>query len=126
MQKTSLVAALFLGVLVAALLARYFMTLAPPKAKEGFVQKEFSSISGPGMGPYDQVNMPGVSGWASTEAAPAGTSPAAENSNIMFLADTKTSPSCCPSAFNTDTGCVCLSSSERSLMATRGGNRAAA
>jgi hypothetical protein len=44
----------------------------------------------------------------------------------MFLADTKTSPSCCPSAFNTDTGCVCLSSAERSQMASRGGNRAAA
>jgi hypothetical protein len=126
MQKTALVTALFLGILVAGLLARYFMTVMPPKAKEGFVQKEFAPVSGTGMGPYDQVSMPGVSGWAATEPAPVSTSPvgSSQEPRIMFLADVKTSPSCCPSAFNTDTGCVCLSSEERAQMASRGGNRA--
>lgn len=122
MQKTAFVTALFLGVLVAGLLARYVMSVAPPKAKEGFMQKEFSSVGGTGMGPYDQVSGPGASGWAATEPAPLG----GGDGGIMFLADVQTSPSCCPSAFNTDTGCVCLSPQERSQMASRGGNRALA
>lgn len=121
MQKTALVTALFLGVLVAGLLARYFMTISPPKAKEGFMQQEFTPASGTGMGPYDQS---GGSGWAATEPAAVGPAGASQEPRIMFLADVKTSPSCCPSAFNTDTGCVCLSASERTQMATRGGNRA--
>ena len=126
MQKPAIVTAVFLAVLVAGLLARYALTAAPVKAKEGFVQQEFAPTTGTGMGPYDQVSIPGASGWAATEPAPVGSSPvgASQEPRTMFLADVETSPSCCPSAFNTDMGCVCLKPEERSLMASRGGNRA--
>lgn len=126
MQKTALVMAVFLAVLVSAVLVRYALTSMPPKAKEGFIQKEFAPTSGTGMGPYDQVTLPGASGWAATEPAPVGSSPlgSSQEPRIMFLANVETSPSCCPSAFNTDTGCVCVSPSDRAQMASRGGNRA--
>jgi hypothetical protein len=126
MRKTELVVALFVAVLVAAFVGRYMMANRAPVARETFMQQEIGAPSGgTSMGPYDSKSQPGASGWLPNEKAPEGASPVGEtqNGNLMFLNDPKVSQSCCPSAFNTDQGCVCLSDSDKQLMASRGGNR---
>lgn len=126
MRKTELVVALFVAVLVAAFVGRYMMANRAPAARETFMQQEIGAPSGgTSMGPYDSKSQPGASGWLPNEKAPEGASPVGEtqNGNLMFLNDPKVSQSCCPSAFNTDMGCVCLSDSDKQLMASRGGNR---
>jgi hypothetical protein len=101
-----------------------------PASKETFMQKSVGApTAGSGMGPYDGVSVDGVSGWASTEphsAAPIGGSlPSHANDNqLMFLVGNKVDPQCCPAAFNTDTGCVCLTEDNKRLMKSRAGNRA--
>ena len=125
MRKTALVYALFVGVLALGLLARFYMTGAPA-ARETFMQKEIGAPSGgTSMGPYDSLSQPGASGWLPNEKAPQGASPIGSSlePRLMFLSEPQVSPSCCPSAFNTDAGCVCLSDSDKQLMGTRGGNR---
>jgi hypothetical protein len=131
MDKTSLVLAFFVAALLAGLFVKFNISVPLPSTKETFMQKPLGApTSGPGMGPYDQVSLGGgFSGWAATEphsAAPVvGALPGVSQDNkLMFLAGNKTDTSCCPSAFNTDTGCVCLTESDRSLMASRGGNKA--
>jgi hypothetical protein len=42
----------------------------------------------------------------------------------MSLVGNTVSSDCCPSTFNTDTGCVCLTEADRRLFASRGGNKA--
>lgn len=125
MRKTALVYALFIGVLVAGLLLRYSMT-GSPRARETFMQKEVGAPSGgTSMGPYDSLSQPGASGWLPNEKVPTGSAPIGSSlePRLMFLSEPQVSQSCCPSAYNTDAGCVCLSDSDKQLMATRGGNR---
>lgn len=131
MDKTGVVVAFFIAALLAGLFVKFNVRIPMPSSKENFMQKELGApTSGPGMGPYDQVSMGGgFSGWAANEphsAAPiVGSLPgSSEDNKLMFLAGNKTDPSCCPAAFNTDTGCLCLTESDRSVMASRGGNRA--
>lgn len=127
MNKTTLVIALFIGVLLAGLMTRYAFAAQVPRERETFAQRELGApTQGHGMGPYDGVSVAGASGWLATEPAPVGTAPAgaSQEPRLMFLADPKVSTSCCPSAFNTDMGCVCLSDTDKQLMASRGGNRA--
>lgn len=131
MDKTSVVIAFFLAALIAGLFVKFNVSIPMPSSKEHFMQKELGApTSGPGMGPYDQVSIAGgFSGWSANEphsAAPiTGSLPGQSTDNkLMFLADNKKDASCCPSAFTTDTGCVCLAESDRSLMASRGGNKA--
>ena len=130
MDKTSLVVAFF----IAAFLAGLFVKLnwkMPMPTQEHFSQKPLGAPThGPGMGPYDQVSIGGgFSGWAATEphgAAPVSSGPlpgVAEDNKLMFLVGNKTDASCCPAAFNTDTGCVCLTEKDRMVMASRGGNK---
>ncbi len=130
MDKTSLVLAFFVAALLAGLFVKFNVSIPMPTSKEHFMQKPLGApTSGPGMGPYDQVSMDGgFSGWAATEphsAAPVtGSLPGQSTDNkLMFLVGNKTDASCCPAAFNTDTGCVCLTESDRSFMASRGGNK---
>lgn len=126
MKKTSLVVAVFIAVLAAGLLLRWSVVGKAPAARETFMQQEVGApAGGTAMGPYDSKSVPGASGWLPNEAAPVGSAPlgASQEPRLMFLSDPQVSQSCCPSAFNTDAGCVCLSDSEKQLMATRGGNR---
>ena len=125
MNKTVFVYALFISVLVIALVMRYYVP-SSPQARETFMQKEIGAPSGgTSMGPYDTLSQPGASGWLPNEKVPAGSAPlnSSMEPRLMFLSDPKVSPSCCPSPFNTDSGCVCLSDSDRQLMGSRGGNR---
>ena len=131
MDKTSLVLAFFVAAVLAGLFVKFNVSIPMPASTENFMQKPIGApTSGPGMGPYDQVSIDGgFSGWAATEphgAAPVSSGPlpgVAEDNKLMFLVGNKTDASCCPAAFNTDTGCVCLTESDRTLMASRGGNK---
>jgi len=129
MKKTGIVLAFFIAALLAGLFVKFNVRL-PMASQEHFMQKPIGAPKdGPGMGPYDQVSIGGgFSGWSATEphsAAPVtGSLPGlAQDNKLMFLVGNKTDASCCPAAFNTDTGCVCLTESDRSLMASRGGNK---
>jgi hypothetical protein len=128
MNKTSLVVAFFVAAILTGLFIRF-------GSRESFAQKEVGMpLNSPGIGPFDGVSQGGgVSGWAATEAAPVlssnlGAAPlpsAADNSNdFMLLVGNRVDPSCCPAAFNTDTGCVCLTEKDKDFFGHRGGNRA--
>ena len=85
-------------------------------------------LNSAGMGPFDQVSLEGgVSGWAATEGMPVNVtnlpSSSADPNKLMLLADNKVGADCCPSAFSNDMGCVCLTPSDQSFFAGRGGNR---
>ena len=129
MNKTSLVMAFFVAAVLTGLFIRF-------GGRESFAQKELGMpLNSPGIGPFDNVSQGGgVSGWAATEAAPVLSSnlgnpaPAASqwdrSDQIMLMVGNRVDPSCCPAAFNTDTGCVCLSENEKDFFGHRGGNRA--
>jgi hypothetical protein len=133
MNKTNLVVAFLAAAILAGLFVQFNVSSAPtPSNKEHFMQKSVGApLSGPGIGPYDSVSLDGgIAGWGATEphsAAPVGASglpSQAEDGKLMFLVGNKVDSGCCPAAFNTDTGCVCLTEADRNLMASRGGNRA--
>jgi hypothetical protein len=90
------------------------------------MQKEVGMpLNASGIGPYDGVSIGGgITGWSSNES-PAATLPSQTmTSDLNLMVGNKVSTECCPSAFNTDTGCVCLTEHDKSLFASRGGNRA--
>jgi hypothetical protein len=127
MKKTSLVVSVFIGVVVVGLLAQWMLLSSTPRSRETFMQKEIGApAGGTAMGPYDSVSISGVSGWLASEPAPEGASPVGQtqDGNLMFLSAPQVSPSCCPSPFSTDAGCVCLKESERDSMAHRASNKA--
>jgi hypothetical protein len=115
-------------------LAGLFVRFGPrvaPTSKESFMQQPVGKpLNSAGMGPYDQVDIGGgVSGWSANEASPVGgvaklPSEPDDSNKLMLLVGNKVSTDCCPSVFNTDTGCVCLRPDNKTLMSSRGGNRA--
>jgi len=123
MNKTNLVIAVFLGALVLSILA-FNMPQSAPASRETFAQKEVGMpVEGVGMGPYDNVSVPGASGWMQSEKAPKNASPVGGMANLGFLMNPRTSQSCCPSAYTSDSGCVCLSEQDKNIMSSRGGNK---
>lgn len=131
MSKTEVVFAF----LVAAVLAGVFLTFnsSSPKPalplKESFMQQPLGMPVGQGMGPYDNTSVDGVTGWLTGEphsAAPigAGLPSQSETHDLNLMVGNRTDASCCPSAFTSDTGCVCLSEGQKNLFASRAGNRA--
>jgi hypothetical protein len=119
MKKTLLVLGLFLGALALGLFTRF-------NVQEPFMQQDIGKpLNSGGMGPYDETGP--VSGWLPNEnSMPVGTQPVAQafdSNKLMYLVNNKTDPSCCPSAFSTDSGCVCLSGKDTDLMNRRGGNK---
>ena len=125
-DKTSVVLAFFIAAVLAGLFVQYGSMGKPaPTSKETFMQKDAGMpLDAGGIGPYDQV---GGSGWMGSEPLPVSASPVNAHSDankLMLLVGNKTSGDCCPAAFNTDTGCVCLTEQDRKLFASRGGNRA--
>jgi hypothetical protein len=133
MNKTSLVIAFLVAAILAGMFVQFGAAGSPaPSSKEHFMQKSVGApLSGPGIGPYDSVSLDGgISGWAASEphsAAPVGgglPSQADDSNKLMFLVGNKVNPECCPAAFTTDTGCVCLSEQDKNFMGSRAGNRA--
>jgi hypothetical protein len=122
MSRTNFVLAFFVAALAVGLLMRFHVSIPIPR--ENFMQKDAGMpLNAPGMGPYDQGV---IGGWSANEGMPVGSHPVAtpmDGNKLMYLVGNKTDASCCPSAFSTDTGCVCLSGSDLDLMAHRGGNK---
>ena len=114
MKHTSVVVGLFVGALVIGFLLR---------SREGFAQKDAGMpLDGPAMGPYDTS----MGGWMSSEHMPVGVLPqnqALEQNKLMLMVDNRVSSECCPAAFTTDTGCVCLTGQQKDLFSRRGGNK---
>jgi len=130
MDKTTLVFAFLFAAVLAGVFVRFnLMGSFMPSSTEHFMQQPVGMpLNAGGMGPYDQVSMEGgVSGWAATEGMPVNVSnlpsSSADPNKIMLLADNKVGADCCPSAFSNDMGCVCLTPSDQSFFAGRGGNR---
>jgi hypothetical protein len=131
MNKTSLVIAFLVAAILAGVFVKFGGAHVPAASStENFMQKSVGApLSGPGIGPYDSVSLDGgISGWAASEphsAAPVGGLPSqAQDGKLMFLVGNKVDPECCPAAFTTDTGCVCLSEQDKNFMGSRAGNRA--
>jgi hypothetical protein len=134
MNKTSLVVAFFAAAVLAGLFVKTNL-LRSFLGRESFAQKEVGMpLNGGGIGPYDGVSIGGgVSGWAANEGAPVLSSNLGDaaplpsqsdkSNEFMLLVGNKVDSSCCPAAFNTDTGCVCLTEQDKTLFAHRGGNR---
>lgn len=130
MNKTSLVFAFLFAAVLAGLAVRFNLlgSFAPASAEHFMQQPAGMPLNSAGMGPFDQVSLEGgVSGWAATEGMPVNVtnlpSSSADPNKLMLLADNKVSSDCCPSAFSNDLGCVCLTPSDNSFFASRGGNR---
>jgi len=125
--KTELVLAFFVAAVLAGLFMKYGSS-SPVAAREHFMQQDVGMpLAAGGIGPYDGVSIAGAAGWMQTEpteaggAAPAGSS--SDPNKLMYLVGNKVDSSCCPAAFNTDTGCVCLTDDQKDFMAARGGNK---
>jgi hypothetical protein len=135
MNKTSLVVAFFAAAVLAGLFVRTNLLHSLMGGRESFEQKEVGMpLNGGGIGPFDGVSLEGgVSGWAATEGAPVMSSNLGDaaplpsqsdkSNEFMLLVGNKVDTACCPAAFNTDTGCVCLTEQDKTLFAHRGGNR---
>jgi hypothetical protein len=112
-KTTMLFAALFAAVVIGYMGTR----------REPFMQKDIGMpLEGPAMGPYDTA----MGGWMSSEHMPVGDTPqnrSLEENKMMFLVGNEVNNKCCPAAFTTDSGCVCLNSQDERLMNTRGGNK---
>ena len=48
-----------------------------------------------------------------------------DDTKLYAFANNKQGADCCPSPFSGDLGCVCLTSEQRHLFGSRGGNRSA-
>ena len=124
MNKTNLVLGVFLAALLVSLYVVHASIYSAPESRESFAQKEVGmAVDGVGMGPYDNVSVPGASGWMQTEKSPKDASPVSGMPNLDFMLNPRTSSSCCPSAYTTDNGCVCLSDQDKTMMSSRGGNK---
>lgn len=129
MQKTVVVASLFLAAVVAGFvldsMARAPAAREEAPVKETFMQKER------GM-PLDMQPVEGVTGFAATspilgsEPRPVPLKPydMSNDSELFHLQDNRVSADCCPSPFSSDRGCVCLTDSQIKEFESRGGNRA--
>lgn len=114
MKKSTLA----LGIFVVVLVLAFFNT----RVFERFAQKEAGMpLDAPGIGPYDNS----TAGWMPSERMPVGSYPqnTALDGSIMFLVGNEVDPTCCPAAFTSDNGCVCLSEADKDFMGTRGRNK---
>lgn len=130
MNKTSLVFAFLVAAILAGIVVRFNLggSFMPSSAEHFMQQPAGMPLNAGGMGPYDQVSVGGgVSGWAANEGMPVNVtnlpSSSSDPNQLMLLADNKVGADCCPSSFSNDMGCVCLTPSDTSVFASRGGNR---
>lgn len=130
MNKTTLVFAFLVAAILAGIVVRFNLgkSFMPSSAEHFMQQPAGMPLNSGGMGPYDQVSVGGgVSGWAANEGMPVNVtnlpSSSSDPNQLMLLADNKVGADCCPSSFSNDMGCVCLTPSDTSVFASRGGNR---
>lgn len=122
--RTPVVFGAFLAALLAGLVMRFLITqrVEAGGEREHFAQREVGmpvDFTTPAQ-PYD-----GMSPILGSDPKPVPQKPYdMADEQVQFLAKNKTGADCCPSVFSTDTGCLCLSDAEKSMMSSRGGNRA--
>ena len=79
------------------------------------------------MGQFDGLKLStgNSSSWRYTSPNEPLTAPAGEvgPDNMIMFKNNQCKPECCPAAFTTDSGCVCLTQADSDLMAHRGGNK---
>ena len=123
MDKTSLIVAVLVASVLAGMFLKFNLTLPVTGVSESFMQKPIgaSTGGGEGLGPYDGIVLNATHEWAKTEPYDLSRSTPGQP---QFLVNNRVGPDCCPSAFTSDTGCVCLSDADKDFMGSRGGNRA--
>jgi hypothetical protein len=127
MQKTIVVLTFFLAALLAGLFAMSARVPEKPAddntdGKEKFMQRE------KGM-PLDMEPVAGYAGTSpilGSEPKPVSEKPydMTNDQELFQFEGNRISADCCPSAFSTDRGCVCLTDAQLKDFANRGGNRA--
>jgi hypothetical protein len=140
MHKTELIVAVLVASVLAGMFLRYGVSESfmvglipgmpqipgvPPLfggSVEGFMQRPIGApTAGESNGPYDGIVLNATHEWAKTEPYDLSRSTPGQP---QFLVNNRVGPDCCPSAFTSDTGCVCLSDADKQFMGSRGGNRA--
>jgi hypothetical protein len=122
MKRTTAVLAFFVAALLAGLFINSTLLVSSPAIKENFMQKER------GM-PLSTGAVQGFSGMSpilGVEPLPTPEHPYDQTDDTPLYAFTnnKQSADCCPSPFSGDQGCVCLTSEQKAMFGSRGGNRA--
>jgi hypothetical protein len=123
MKRTTAVLAFFVAALLAGLFINSTLLASSPAIKENFMQKER------GM-PLSTGAVQGFSGMSpilGVEPLPTPEHPydQTDDAPLYAFANNKQSADCCPSPFSGDQGCVCLTSEQKALFKSRGGNRSA-
>jgi hypothetical protein len=123
-DKTTVVLAVGVAALVAALAARFFLSTG----REGFMQQEIGApVGDSSMGAYDGIDISNGNSWSQVTApTPLKAYEAADDNQLFDFQNSVFKPECCPSSITSDTGCLCMTSSEEKKLAYRGGNRAEA
>lgn len=125
-SRTLVVVSAFLAALIAGFLMRYmhsYQSSGPVVVKEHFAQR---SVGMPVDFKSPVQPVDGTSPILGSEAKPVSQKQydVADDTQLFALANAKVSADCCPSVFSTDSGCVCLSDTDKAAMYSRGGNRA--
>lgn len=128
--------AMFLGgliLLVAAALLLSKSNLVRGFTNEGFTSYYLENAAGTkkdynSIGPFDGVSLTcpdGVSKWKCNTPNEPLNGPEFEPGpdSLFMFKNNQCKPSCCPSSYACDGGCVCTSPEQRQVIASRGGNR---
>jgi hypothetical protein len=122
MKRTTAVLAFFVAALLAGLFVNSTLLTSSPAVKEKFMQKErgMPVETGPVQG------FSGVSPLLGAEPLPTPEHPydQTDDTPLYAFSNNKQSADCCPSPFSGDLGCVCLTSEQKAMFGSRGGNRA--
>jgi len=122
MKRTTAVLAFFVAALLAGLFVNSTLLASSPVVKEQFMQQERAM-------PLATQAVSGYSGNSpllGTEPQPTPLHPYDQTDDVPLyvFANNKQSSECCPSPFSGDLGCVCMTSQQKALFGSRGGNRA--
>jgi hypothetical protein len=133
MKQAMFIGGMILLVVAALLLSR--SGLISGVTPEGFANYYLENAAGAKdgyakIGPFDSVRLScpdGVSSWkCNTPNEPLNGPEFQPGPDSLFMfKNNQCKPSCCPSSYSCDGGCVCTSPEQRSVIAHRGGNRTA-
>ena len=112
MKRTPVVLAFFL----AAFLLGLYVTFQSPKTETFTMATELGApVPRAGVQPIEE----GGSGPGKVDPAPYRI---LEDENLFDFDENKKGPECCPSAFVSDEGCICVTEEQKKLFASRGTN----
>lgn len=117
--------------LIANLLAFYgFQGRITSEGFTTYFLQNAAGVDAKPMGPFDGVRLEtgnGVSSYRYNHPNEplAGNYPPFElgMDNLFMFRDNKVDPSCCPSTYSSDLGCVCSTPNQRTFINSRGNNR---